>query len=294
MANRRFGWHSGSLTCRDATINNDLTIEGDMTFGDASTDSLTVSGYLKIDSLREGIANPGFQLGTYSTPYAIGSTSEHANGISVNLSATVDDDSNIIPGFFGATLTADSASAVLQTLYAKAAVNYDVADAYGVRGAISISGAPAVNQLFGLFGTVATAASTIGASGMIAALAGEVSGSADITQGGTYGKLCGLYMSWQQSGVSSVDTCAIYLGIGASKAADDGIRVGLGSSATLTNVIHTHGETGITNFLKATDEAGYVGTVRGTPNQTATCDGSIKVDINGNTLYIPLYNAITI
>jgi hypothetical protein len=52
MANRRFGWHSGSLTCRDAAINNDLTIEGDlsiegdMTFGDASTDTLSIEGYI--------------------------------------------------------------------------------------------------------------------------------------------------------------------------------------------------------------------------------------------------------
>jgi len=44
MANRRFGWHSGALTCRDLIINNDITISGDMTFGDASADSLTVTG----------------------------------------------------------------------------------------------------------------------------------------------------------------------------------------------------------------------------------------------------------
>jgi len=46
------------------------------------------------------------------------------------------------------------------------------------------------------------------------------------------------------------------------------------------------------------DETAYdqapVGTTRGTPNQTATCDSSLKVLINETTLYIPLYNAVTV
>ena len=44
MARRKFGWHSGAVTCRDITIENDMTIEGDFTFGNASTDTLTVNG----------------------------------------------------------------------------------------------------------------------------------------------------------------------------------------------------------------------------------------------------------
>ena len=51
------------------------------------------------------------------------------------------------------------------------------------------------------------------------------------------------------------------------------------------------------NFLYF-DETAYdqapVGTTRGTPNQTATCDSSLKVLINDKTLYIPLYNAVTV
>ena len=44
MANRRFGWHSGSVECWDVTVNNDLTIEGDLTFGDVSADTFTCNG----------------------------------------------------------------------------------------------------------------------------------------------------------------------------------------------------------------------------------------------------------
>lgn len=43
----RFGWHSGKLTCEEVEVN------GDFSFGDASTDTLTVNGTLKIESDNE-------------------------------------------------------------------------------------------------------------------------------------------------------------------------------------------------------------------------------------------------
>lgn len=46
MANKRYGWHNGKVTCNDLEVNNDITIEGDLSFGDASTDTLTVTGKL--------------------------------------------------------------------------------------------------------------------------------------------------------------------------------------------------------------------------------------------------------
>lgn len=48
--NTRFGWHSGVLRCKDIVVSNDLTITGNMSFGDASTDTLTVNGFLKLDA----------------------------------------------------------------------------------------------------------------------------------------------------------------------------------------------------------------------------------------------------
>ena len=44
MVNRRFGWRSGVLKCRDIDVLNDLSIEGDLNFGDATTDTLTING----------------------------------------------------------------------------------------------------------------------------------------------------------------------------------------------------------------------------------------------------------
>jgi len=59
MANRRFGWHSGTLKCKDIVVQNDLSITGDLSFGDASTDTLTVTGTLAVtgtESVATGIA----------------------------------------------------------------------------------------------------------------------------------------------------------------------------------------------------------------------------------------------
>jgi hypothetical protein len=52
MVNRKFGFHSGVLTCWNATVTNALTIKGDLNFGDASTDNLIVSGDLRINDDR--------------------------------------------------------------------------------------------------------------------------------------------------------------------------------------------------------------------------------------------------
>jgi len=44
MTNKMFGWHSGTLTCRNAIIKNDMTISGSLTFGDASVDTFIIKG----------------------------------------------------------------------------------------------------------------------------------------------------------------------------------------------------------------------------------------------------------
>ncbi len=52
------------------------------------------------------------------------------------------------------------------------------------------------------------------------------------------------------------------------------------------------------DYLFYFDETTYdqlpCGATRGTPNQTATCDGSLAVNVNGKVLFIPLYNAVTV
>jgi len=74
---RKWGFHSGKLTCYDLTVDNDLTISGDLTFGDAATDTLTVTG--KLD------ANGDVDLGSGSNTVNIGSGS----GDTVNIKESV-------------------------------------------------------------------------------------------------------------------------------------------------------------------------------------------------------------
>lgn len=55
MTNKRFGWHSGALTCRNITVENDMTIMGNLTFGDASVDSFVIKG--RMSSMTAAGAN---------------------------------------------------------------------------------------------------------------------------------------------------------------------------------------------------------------------------------------------
>lgn len=65
--------------------------------------------------------------------------------------------------------------------------------------------------------------------------------------------------------------------------------------STVTATSFAYSDATITNFLETSaDSKGGAGATRGTPNQTATCDGSIVVKIGAKTLLIPLYNAVTI
>jgi len=63
MVNYRFGWHSGALKCKNITVENDMTIEGDLTFGDASTDTLTVNGAAAFNSTASH--------GTFASPTTV-------------------------------------------------------------------------------------------------------------------------------------------------------------------------------------------------------------------------------
>ena len=77
MANKRFGWHSGSVHCRNLTVNSDLTIKGNLTFGDASTDTLTVNGNLTVNLSGTAVSTITHTAGT-----------ENLKALSVNVTPT--------------------------------------------------------------------------------------------------------------------------------------------------------------------------------------------------------------
>lgn len=65
------------------------------------------------------------------------------------------------------------------------------------------------------------------------------------------------------------------------------------STVTATSAFYS--DATITNFVETSaDSKGGAGATRGTPNQTAICDGSVVWKIGAKTLLMPLYNAVTI
>ena len=262
------------------------------------TNDLILSGNgTTVTSPPSGLTSSASEIGTYSSALALGDVSEHYILNSVHVSATVDDGSNIIGALSRLTTSGDSATSngtIFQGVYGRCDVDYNLADGYGVRGHIDISGDPEVQQMFGVFGTLATTACTINTSGNIAALAAEVSGSADIAQGGTYGKLSGMYIAWKQSGVTSVDTCGIYLGVHSGSALDDAIRVN--TEAATTNIINNNTPSNVTNFLSVNAAGGYLSTSGGLKDSDSSdikCDGYIKLNVGSTAYYIPLYDTTT-
>jgi len=62
----KYGWRDGEIVSKNLTVDNDLTIEGDMSFGDASTDTLTVEGEARFNArtrcLNRPLSEDGYAL----------------------------------------------------------------------------------------------------------------------------------------------------------------------------------------------------------------------------------------
>ena len=175
-----------------------------------------------------GITGGAIAIGDYSNAVAFGTVSEHIIGQVINISAAVDDDSNIIPLHVAFANTADCGSnSVGQVIYARSTLAYAITDCYSVRARLDITDAttPSVNQLFGIYSTVTTKACTLATTGMIAGLATEITGTQDVTQAGSYAKVCGLYVAWKEENAMTVDTVGVYVANFTGAALDAGFRV---------------------------------------------------------------------
>jgi len=65
MASRKFGWHSGTLTCQDAKIQGDIYVQDDIVFSDVSAGTLGVTGGIDMQGTTSDI---GIDMGgTFGT-----------------------------------------------------------------------------------------------------------------------------------------------------------------------------------------------------------------------------------
>lgn len=192
--------------------------------------------------------------------------------------------------------------------------------AYGIRNRFLINAAQTNNvSIYGTQGQIRIKANL--AAGVHSGLFGylEQSGSVTLSSSGSFNSACNLGVETDASltldaGVqlegltisSLINTGGTLNGemngihilkSSGSQDWDDGILIedavqGI-NYGDMTSFLYSAGT--VTNFFYASaDSKGGAGATRATPNQTATCDGSITVLIGAKTLLIPLYNAVTI
>lgn len=125
-AGRPFGWHSGTVTCKDANILGDLTIQDDIIFGGISAGKLAVTGGIDLQNTTSAI---GIDLGgTYSTA-------------AINIDGTGIDGRAIRIG--SKNLAGTSTDGSLQ-----------------IASGLAVDAEPANNYLFGLFSKVSASEAT--------------------------------------------------------------------------------------------------------------------------------------
>jgi len=185
-----------------------------------------------------GITGGAIVVGDYSNAIAFGEVTEHVVGLCVNLSGSTDDTSNFIPIHGKFTTTADCVTdAGAQAVYGRIDIAHNLSSSYAVRGAITMTGAPEVNQVYGMFSTMALAGCNLAETGQVAGLAIELTGSEDITTSGTYGKVSGIRVAWEHTNAMTVDTCGIYTSVKTGATLDSGYR--MNAAGTLTNSFHS-------------------------------------------------------
>ena len=296
---------AGELTyTNDITMTGDLTVEGDFTFGNATTDTLTITGVLeKTGTWTAGLNYSAIAVGSYGTPLALGAVSDHYIGQCIHLSATVDDSSNIIVGHYRFTPTADSDDMIAQAVYGAVSVVFNMADAYGCRGAVTLSTASDANQLIGVMGNVyVSAAATLDATGGCYGVYGSVavtgSGTADrnIAAGyftmrpntvNTTGQMSCVvadmggsgyadYGFLAQVGNNNVEEAAIGIKVSDSAVLASGIKFARDTAGSITHAF----EFEAVDYTPITADSG-------TPGANST--HKIAIDVGGTTAYIAVY-----
>jgi len=237
-------WGKTGIPALTAAIDANFALIESGGAGAITVDSLTCTGGATFTGVwGTGLTGGAIVVGDYSNPIAFGEVTEHLVGACVHLSGSTDDSSNLIPIHGKFTTTADcGANAVAQAIYGRVDIKHDINGSYGVRGAITMAGTPAVHQAYALFGTVAMTACTIsGTGGYVAALALEISGTTDVTGDG---KVCGSRIAWGQTNAMTVETVGSMIAVASGAALDYGFRAD--ASGSLTNAFHSYANNGTT------------------------------------------------
>ena len=279
MANTRFGWHSGSLTCKDLTLSGDMNIGGSLTFGDASTDTLTVNGASQFNAaMIVGVNDTGYDVKFF------GATS----GAYMLWDESADD--LILAGAAGLSVAGTSTFAGLVDINNK----LDVEDSQA--GGASNGSVIKKNLISGEAYTGTTA-------GLMIKNYGE-----DGTETVPSGEFCGLYVNLKglhtdpgnntsliSAHVHASNTTVVHAGLWLYGDMTNGVKM---SGSTLTSAIDISEATAVTNLfdLPAAGTAPVIANAlvpAAAPDAgTMGADACIQVDVNGTPMYIPLYDTL--
>jgi len=165
-----YGMRDGKFTAKDLTVKNDLSIEGDLSFGDATTDTLTVNGLFVSDGdvatsinvtgtpTGDGLdAAAVMQHGSYSTAIAHGTQTAHLVLNTNNI--TVDTGAYYVFGSIDKITTSDDSTGYMNPSYGFLSVGHNLVNGWAVRGRVDITDTCEIGEMAGLLGTVEVTAS---------------------------------------------------------------------------------------------------------------------------------------
>ena len=283
MANKRFGWHSGTLRCRDLTVDNDMTISGDITFGDAATDTLQVNGALTV-----GEDDTGYNVIMYGA-----TTGKKLRWVEASDMCDID-----------GIMKVHNRPVSTDTYALEVKCDYDQASGTG-QGALQVStrvypatDTTTINAQGGYFQCQLHAADTMTGGAMTGFLAqvhnnsGTLNGSgivvtalrAQLADGGTWTSVERVSAMHVLSSLDQTVSSGIY----------NLLYIQNAGTATAADAIAIEGSDTITALMTLTNVDGAAmvanGSVLNDISGTAN-DGYIKVIVEGETKYIALYDA---
>jgi len=269
MANRRFGWHSGTLKCKDIVVQNDLEIQGDLAFGDATTDTLTVTGLMTVTQAAMTENTKAVDIDAEITDATHGA---RQGALKVELGRSI-----VMTGSDG---NPDTAVKIISSDYSDAGSGF--ARVRGMDLKAQNDGENANSSVF-INAAYITAECATGMANSGNMSVAELNMKNNGTIGGTN---VGLLIQDQSQGATTGDTFGIK--IAASNYAitrEHAISIGA-TGGTWTNILHVD-DVNNTNLIMFDAVGGCLSADTGSP--AGTTINKIKIDMNGTAGYIPVY-----
>ena len=271
---RRFGWHSGTVHCKNIIVESNMTISGNLNFGDASADTLSVTGLMTVTQ-----------------------TAMTENTMAVSVSGAVTDATHgarqgAIYIYMNRAVNLTSWDGNPDCALKIQCYNRGVSGANGGTRGIDVTArnrdSGTESWINAIYATAENSANTI----VSAYVAQFIMKNNGIVSTSHYG----VVVQDTSQGTGPADTVLLKITTGtiapASGIRNMALQITSADSTGYTNGISLAGP--VTNALDFASIDGTNGATYSAGHYTSigACDGKIRVDVGGNTLYIPAYVSI--